>query len=75
YTLSRLCTALEGRIPVMGVGGITDGMSAADKITTGANLVQLYTGFIYQGPQLIEDAVAAIKALEQLQSAVQQDVV
>lgn len=75
YTLSRLCTALEGRIPVMGVGGITDGMSAADKITTGASLVQLYTGFIYQGPQLIEDAVAAIKALEHLQSAIQQDVV
>jgi dihydroorotate dehydrogenase len=50
-------------------------MSAADKITTGASLVQLYTGFIYQGPQLIEDAVAAIKALEQLQSAAQEDVV
>ncbi len=64
YTLSRLCQALDGRIPVIGVGGITDGMSAADKLTAGASLVQVYTGFIYQGPDLIQQAVSAIQALQ-----------
>lgn len=63
YTLSRLCQALDGRIPVIGVGGITDGMSAADKLSAGASLVQVYTGFIYQGPDLIQQAVSAIQAL------------
>lgn len=64
YTLSRLCQALDGRIPVIGVGGITDGMSAADKLSAGASLVQVYTGFIYQGPDLIQQAVSAIQALQ-----------
>ena len=64
YTLARLCQALNGRIPVMGVGGIMDGPSAADKISAGAGLVQIYTGFIYQGPALIKEAVQAIKATQ-----------
>ena len=64
YTLARLAQALAGRIPIIGVGGICDGESAAEKITAGASLVQIYTGFIYQGAQLIEDAAASIKALE-----------
>ena len=64
YTLSRLAQALAGRIPIIGVGGISEGSDAAEKITAGASLVQVYTGFIYQGAQLIEDAAAAIKALE-----------
>ncbi len=65
YTLSRLAQCLAGRIPIIGVGGIADGAAAAEKINAGASLVQVYTGFIYQGAQLIEDAVAAIAALEQ----------
>ena len=64
YTLARLCQALNGRVPVMGVGGIMDGPSAADKISAGAGLVQIYTGFIYQGPALIKEAVQAIKATQ-----------
>ncbi len=64
YTLARLCQALDGRVPVIGVGGIMDGMSAADKITAGASLVQIYTGFIYSGPALIKDAAQAIKATQ-----------
>ena len=59
-----MAQALAGRIPIIGVGGICDGESAAEKITAGASLVQIYTGFIYQGAQLIEDAAASIKALE-----------
>ena len=54
---------LGERLPIIGVGGITDGTSAAEKIQAGAKLVQIYTGFIYRGPGLIGEAAAAIKAL------------
>lgn len=60
-TLRRLSKALEGRIPVFGVGGITDGASAVEKFEGGAKLIQLYTGFIYFGPILIRECIAAIK--------------
>ena len=49
--------------PIIGVGGITDGKSAAEKIEAGANAVQLYTGLIYRGPALIGDCVKAIARL------------
>ncbi len=65
FTLSRLAQALDGRIPVIGVGGIMDGASAADKIAAGASLVQGYTGFIYRGPGLIADAARAIAGIQQ----------
>ena len=55
-----LYAELGESLPIIGVGGITDGESAAEKIGAGAKLVQIYTGFIYQGPQLIAEAVKAI---------------
>jgi dihydroorotate dehydrogenase len=60
----ELVAALEGKLPVIGVGGITDGASAVEKIGSGAQLVQLYTGFIYRGPALIREAAAGIAALK-----------
>lgn len=42
----------EGKIPIIGVGGIHSPEDALEKIKAGASLVQLYTGFIYEGPQL-----------------------
>ncbi|MFL1466020.1 quinone-dependent dihydroorotate dehydrogenase [Marinobacter sp. HN1S83] len=51
-------------LPIIGVGGITDGESAAEKIEAGAKLVQVYTGFIYRGPALIREAVEAIRRLQ-----------
>lgn len=60
--LRELVQALDGALPVIGVGGITDGVSAAEKIEAGAALVQVYTGFIYRGPALIRDAASAINA-------------
>ncbi len=39
-----------GRLPIIGVGGITDGESAGEKLDAGATLVQVYTGMIYRGP-------------------------
>lgn len=59
-TLRRLAQALAGRVPIIGVGGIEDGASAAEKIAAGASLVQVYTGFIYRGPALIREASTAV---------------
>ena len=50
-----------GRIAVIGAGGITRGQHAAEKVAVGANLVQLYTGFIYRGPGLIADVIGALE--------------
>lgn len=47
-------TAVGPDFPIIGVGGILTDTDAMSKITAGANLVQIYTGFIYQGPQLIK---------------------
>ncbi len=56
----RLHEKLQEHVPVIGVGGITTGAQAASKIAAGASLVQIYSGLIYQGPNLIRDAVRAI---------------
>ncbi len=53
--LRQLVKALKGNIPVIGVGGIMSADDAQQKINAGASLVQIYTGFIYKGPQLIAD--------------------
>ena len=44
----------EGKLPIIGVGGINSPEDAQDKINAGASLVQIYTGFIYQGPTFIK---------------------
>jgi dihydroorotate dehydrogenase len=62
-TVEHLCQALAGKLPVMGVGGILDGEGAAEKIKAGASLVQIYSGFIYRGPELIREAVDALADL------------
>ena len=58
----RLAEVLEGRLPIIAVGGILSGADAAAKMAAGASLVQLYTGFIYRGPALIREAVQALQA-------------
>ena len=58
--LKKLSDALAGEVPVIGVGGIMKGADAAAKIEAGATLVQLYTGFVYRGPEIIGEAVKAI---------------
>ena len=63
HTVRVLADTLAGRLPIIAVGGITEGRHAAEKIEAGASLVQLYTGFIYKGPALIREAVDAIAAL------------
>jgi len=49
-----------GAFPIIGVGGIHSAEDALEKLEAGASLVQLYTGFIYEGPQLIKDINQAI---------------
>lgn len=52
-----LAEHLKGELPIIGVGGIFSGEDAIEKLQAGASLVQLYTGFIYQGPQLVKEAI------------------
>jgi dihydroorotate dehydrogenase len=61
--LSKLASELQGRVPLIGVGGIAGGADARAKIDAGASLVQLYTGFIYDGPRLIAQARKACRAI------------
>jgi dihydroorotate dehydrogenase len=42
------------KIPIIGVGGISDVDSAWEKLDAGADLIQLYTGFVYEGPGVIK---------------------
>jgi dihydroorotate dehydrogenase len=54
-TLSRLRNLTKGVIPLIGVGGIFSAKDAYEKIRLGATLVQIYTGWIYEGPTLVAD--------------------
>ncbi len=54
-----LASALDGALPVIGVGGVLSGADAREKIDAGATLVQLYTGLIYRGPDLVAECAAA----------------
>jgi dihydroorotate dehydrogenase len=58
--LGKLSRALAGRVPLIGVGGILTGADARAKIEAGASLVQIYTGFIYRGPEVIAEARKAL---------------
>ena len=49
----RAFARAQGRLPIIGVGGIFDGDDAWEKICAGASLVQLYTGFVYGGPSVV----------------------
>lgn len=53
--LSAFAEHLGGRVPIIGVGGISSLDDAREKIRCGASLVQIYTSFIYQGPQLVRE--------------------
>ena len=55
-----LAAALDGALPIIGVGGISSGNDAREKVAAGAVLVQLYTGLIYRGPALVAECVEAL---------------
>lgn len=58
--LKKLAAALQGEIPIIGVGGILSGRDATEKIQAGASLVQIYSGFIYRGPELIHEVASEL---------------
>ena len=64
HVLAWLKDELQAKMPIIGVGGILDGASAAQKANLGADLVQVYSGFIYKGPKLISEASEAIAAVK-----------
>ena len=61
--VAQLYSHLGDKLPIIGVGGICCGEDAADKIKAGARLVQIYSGFIYRGPELIAEVADAIASL------------
>lgn len=56
-----LAKALDNKLPIIGVGGIASSDDANEKLAAGASLVQIYTGFIYQGPPLIKAIVNGLQ--------------
>ena len=56
----QLHTALNGKMPIIGVGGIHDVASAKARMAAGAELIQVYSSFIYQGPALIKQLVEGL---------------
>lgn len=63
HVIRLLSAALDKNLPIIGVGGICCGEDAAEKINAGADLVQIYSGFIYRGPELIGESIDAIDSL------------
>jgi dihydroorotate dehydrogenase len=58
-----LAGELAGRVPIIGAGGILSGAQACAKRDAGADLVQIYSGLVYRGPQLISEIRRAFAAL------------
>ncbi|MGP1717400.1 MAG: quinone-dependent dihydroorotate dehydrogenase [Methylophilus sp.] len=61
--IRTLATSLQNSLPIIGVGGILNGEDAKEKIDAGASLIQLYSGLIYRGPQLIKDCRKALASV------------
>jgi len=60
--IRQLRAALGSGFPIIGVGGILSGADAVEKMRAGADLVQIYTGLIYKGPALVNEAASSIKS-------------
>jgi dihydroorotate dehydrogenase len=58
--IKQLSLALGKDIPIIGAGGILNGLDAEEKIKAGASLVQVYSGLVYRGPDLVKEICAAL---------------
>ena len=58
----QLHCLLQGAVPIIGVGGIMSADDAHGKLTAGASLIQLYTGLIYRGPDLVKEIARVVCA-------------
>lgn len=59
--IHSLAKSLAGELPIIAAGGITSGAKARAKLDAGAALVQIYSGLIYKGPQLVTECIEATK--------------
>ena len=55
-----LCSKLQNKIPVIASGGIFSGEDAKEKFEAGASLIQVWTGFIYEGPAIVKNICKAL---------------
>ncbi len=61
--LKKMYSLTNGQIPLIGVGGISNGYECYEKIKAGASLVQLYTALVYQGPKIINSILKELNSL------------
>tara|TARA_B110000503_G_scaffold15790_1_gene22292 strand:+ start:9389 stop:10393 length:1005 start_codon:yes stop_codon:yes gene_type:complete len=62
-TIADLFAILGEQVPIIGVGGVSSGADALEKLAAGAKLVQVYSGLIYQGPGLVKQCVDACRSV------------
>ena len=60
--LKALAQELAGKVPIIGAGGVLSGKDAAEKIQLGATAVQIYSGMVYRGPELVKECLMAVQA-------------
>ncbi len=58
--IRQLAVLLDGKLPIIGVGGIDSVVAAREKFAAGADLVQVYSGFIYKGPKLLKNIIKSL---------------
>jgi dihydroorotate dehydrogenase len=63
--LAQLSQLTDGKLPLIGVGGVATAQQAYDKICAGASAVQLYSGLVYGGLSLAEDIITGLDHLLQ----------
>lgn len=61
HAIKVLAESLKGALPIIGVGGIVRPEDAVEKLKAGASLVQIYSGFIYEGPKLVRESAEACR--------------
>ncbi|XP_074170743.1 dihydroorotate dehydrogenase (quinone), mitochondrial isoform X2 [Rhinolophus sinicus] len=62
-TIREMYALMQGRVPIIGVGGVSSGQDALEKIRAGASLVQLYTALTYRGPPVVGRVKRELEAL------------
>jgi dihydroorotate dehydrogenase len=58
--LRQIVKRVDGKIPVVSVGGVMNPEDAKRRLALGASLVQVYTGLIYRGPKLVQEIVKSL---------------
>lgn len=59
HTLAAFASTFSGKIPIIGVGGVSSAEDVTEKLALGADLVQVYTSFVFRGPGLIRELINA----------------